>query len=393
MKQRIITAFFAILIIACKVSAQQTSVVITADSLASGNNKEVFKSFFQLAFNRLTGPDKEISFTSNPFAVMARANPQMLVDEYYMAHKRLRKLNFSFSVKLDSSYNFNGFSSGIKYALVNKRDETISENFLKIVATNEKTEEFSALNLALNGFISNFPLSPVDSQKIIRNQITEFIRGKINFNQLDTAVQSKIKDIAKYLPLKKIADSIHANSAYNILEDRQNVYKKLKESFNNKVLWTIGISDTTYKDQFIFSNIILASELVKGIDGAKKNDIEINAKTKLQFIDDTLKAKSDLKRCVFSLEAGFNFVLKAKDADQGFFEIKLTGGYDHVFSSLYTNEERSRFSLNSTLRLRILKDFWIPLEIKYDPDLKRFSGALNFKANFSAISNFAQSFK
>src|SRR5687768_525040 len=87
-------------LIALTTSAQQP-LALTADSLASGNYKDIFKSFFQLAFNRFTSDNKELEFSSNPFAIMARANPKLLIDTSYVRYKNLRNLNFSFAAKLD----------------------------------------------------------------------------------------------------------------------------------------------------------------------------------------------------------------------------------------------------------------------------------------------------
>ena len=82
---------------------------LTADSLASGNYKDVLTSFFQLAFDKLTGKNKELKFSSNPYAIMLRANPELAIDSAYIRHKVLRNLNFNFSLKLDTSYKFNAF--------------------------------------------------------------------------------------------------------------------------------------------------------------------------------------------------------------------------------------------------------------------------------------------
>jgi hypothetical protein len=105
--------------------------VLTADSLATGNYKDVLNSFFQLAFDRLTSPDKSIRFTGTPFAVMAKLDTTLLVDTSYTKYRTLRNLNYTFAVRLDTAYKFNGFSSGIKYAIINKRDETVSKAFVK----------------------------------------------------------------------------------------------------------------------------------------------------------------------------------------------------------------------------------------------------------------------
>src|SRR3982751_5635416 len=110
-------------------------LIFTADSLATGNYKDVLSSFFQLAFNNFTGPNKELRFTSNPFAVMAKWDSTLLIDTNYYRYRHLRKLNFSFAGKLDSAYRFNGFSSSIKYALVDQRDITVSREFISAAYT------------------------------------------------------------------------------------------------------------------------------------------------------------------------------------------------------------------------------------------------------------------
>src|ERR1700758_3976836 len=63
--------------------------VLTADSLASGNTKDVLTSFFQLAFNKLTGPNKELDFTSNPFALMLKSDTTLAVDTNYVKYRAL----------------------------------------------------------------------------------------------------------------------------------------------------------------------------------------------------------------------------------------------------------------------------------------------------------------
>ena len=52
--------------------------ILTADSLATGNYKDVLNSFFQFAFDRLTSPDKTLKFTGTPFAVMAKLDTVLL---------------------------------------------------------------------------------------------------------------------------------------------------------------------------------------------------------------------------------------------------------------------------------------------------------------------------
>ena len=66
-------------------------------------------------------------------------------------------------------------------------------------------------------------------------------------------------------------------------------------------------------------------------------------------------------------------------------EIKFSGSYYHNFATLYANERRDSLTINGTLRVRILEDIWIPLEIKYDPKSGNVFGFLNIKANFTGL--------
>ena len=358
---------------------------LTADSLATGNYKDVLTSFFQLAFDNLIGKNKEMRFTTNPYAVMAKLDTTLLKDKYYYQYRHLRDLNFAFAVKLDTSYKFSGFSSGIKYALVNKRDETVSRVFLDMVSTDKRTEELFALNLDLEAFISG--LSP-DDQNRIRDQKTKFFTGQINFDQLDPAFRKKIEDLARDKNSEYLLATIQRDPRFNMKKTSEEIYNAYKAYFNNRLLWTIGVSDTTYNNQFMFSNVVLTSELVKGIDSLKTADLELNVKTALQYVDDTVKTGRDLQRSIFSLEPGINFVLKTRHTLKSFFEFKLSGSYYHTFSTLYQNEKRDRLSINGTLRVRILNDIWVPLEIKYDPDTGNVFGLLNVRVNFSALDKF-----
>ena len=105
--------------------------LITADSLASGNYKNVLSSFFQLAVNNLTGTNKELHFVANPFAIMLRGDSTLAVNTNYLnkINRFWRRLNFDLDAKLDSAYHFNGFSIGIKFDLLNKRDISMSRAF------------------------------------------------------------------------------------------------------------------------------------------------------------------------------------------------------------------------------------------------------------------------
>lgn len=356
---------------------------LTADSLASGNYKDVFKSFFQLALNKFTSDNKEIQFTSNPFAVMAKMNKSLLVDTNYLRYTHLRNLNFSFAAKLDSSYRFNGFSSGIKYALVNKRDETVSRAF--VVSAFNANDEFNKLNNGLEQFISTIDMN--DPRRVkYREQKTKLFRGEINFSQLDPSLQAVMKEVALKNNALHFLQLLEEDPKLNIRKASQQTYDSLKTLFQNKLLWTAGISDTTYKNQFLFSNVLLSTEMVKGVvQPSAVCNVELNIKSSYQFLDDVLRSGHDLRRQVFNFEPGLNLVIKTRRTQYSWAEFKLSSSYARTVRGMYAGEKRDSLSINGTIRIRVFSDIWIPLEIKYDPDSGNVFGFLNVRANFTAL--------
>lgn len=359
--------------------------LITADSLAGGNYKDVFKSFFQLAFNKLTGPKKEIQFTSNPFALMAKANPKLLVDTNYIKYTALRNINFAFSVNLDSSYRFNGFSSGIKYAIINKRDYTISRAF--VIEAFNANKEYGQLARALAAYAT----ANYSGDQLTRfvDQVNKLLAGKLTFDKIDKSLQEEIKRYAKEQSSVYFLNLITNDPKVDFKKASQQSFDKIKKTFENKLLLTIGLSDTTYKDQFFFSNILLKTELLKGMGNAKPgSNWEFNIQAAVNFLDDTLSGGRDLKRTILNFEPGINWVIRNKANEQSFLEFKCSGSYNHNFTRLYVKEKRDSITFNATLRIRIINDVWIPLEIKYDPKSGNVFGFLNVRANFTGLGKF-----
>lgn len=360
----------------------QKTPIITADSLASGNYKDVFKSFFQLAFDKLTGPKKEIQFTSNPFALMARANPELLVDTNYIKYTALRNLNFSFSLHLDTAYKFNGFSSAVKYAIINQRDYTISRAF--VIEAFNANREFFALSKALGAYAAK-TFTGNESDRFV-DQVNKLLSGKLTFNKVDPVVQDQIKLFAKEQNSVYFLNLIANDPNVDFKKASQQSFDEIKKTFESKLLWTVSLSDTTYKDQFFFSNIVLKSELLKGIGTPRRGfNLEYNVQAGLNLVDDTLAKGRDLKRVIFNFEPGINCVIRGRDTKLSYLEFRFSGSYNHNFATLYAKEKRDGITVNATLRIRLIGDIWLPLEIKYDPGSGNVFGIINVRVNFTGL--------
>jgi hypothetical protein len=327
-----------------------------------------------------------------------KSDPALAVDSNYFKYRALRKLNFGFGLKLDSSYRFNGFSSGIKYAFINRRDSTTSKLLFKRLIEDSLNIERDTLTIYLKKYADSAFASATDptspnhtsdlvSKKEFNKNINRLFDSVIAFNKLDTTFQKAVLKIAstqKLYVLNKLLKKTPQTILFNVNTE---TFQQLKDRIKNELLWTVGVSDTTYKDQFFLSNLLLISELSKGIleprPGA--NNLELNIKGACNFLKDTLRSQKNLKRVIFSFESGVNWVIRNKNNDKSFFELKMSGSYFHNFGSLYKDETRDRIMMNGTIRIRIYEDIWVPLEVKYDPKNGNVFGFLNVKANFTGL--------
>jgi hypothetical protein len=369
--------------------SSNVKAVLTADSLATGNWKDVLTSFFQLSFDKLTGQRKELNFQSNPFAILLRANPDAAIDTNYHKYKILRKLNFGFGLNLDSSYRFNGFSSGVRYALINKRDTTTSKLLFRGLGNDSLNIQINALQVAMEKRIETaFPgdANLERRQKLFASLNTLMNDKTVPFNKLDSAFQTMVKETAKSENLGWVLNLVSKKPQVSLAKESELHFIDLKKELQNALLWTVSLTDTTYKSQFFFSNILLKTELLKGIGKYKPgSNIELNMQAGVNFVDDSTVNGRDLKRSLLHFEPGFNWVFRNRVNDQSFFELKFSGSYMHNFGNLYRNERRDSVTVNATLRVRIIGDIWIPLEIKYDPRSGNVFGFLNVRANFNGF--------
>jgi len=370
--------------------AQDVSTIFTADSLASGNVKDVLTNFYQLASNNLTGPNKEFNFSSNPFAIMLKNNPGLAVDTEYYKYKYLRKLNFNFGVKMDPSNQFNGFSVGTKYALINQRDTTTSALLFMKLGEDPLSKERNILNKSLgeyaSGAFSKDSLGEAEEMSFFSKENMLFQNDKMAFNKFDTSFQRIVIAVAEKEKLTNILKIINDNPCSNISAESEKIFDKLKNSIKNSLLWTVGVSDTTYKDALFFSNILFYSELSKGVFQQKRgSNIELDIKSSLNLVDDTLTLSHNLRRSIFNFEPGLNWVIRNKANDQSFFELKFSGSYGHNFSALYTDEQRDVITINTTFRVRVMADTWIPITLKYDTNTGTVFGFFNITMNFTGL--------
>jgi len=262
-----------------------------------------------------------------------------------------------------------------------------------MVVNDTLVKQLNTLNLLIAANISNIGAPGSAEQIAAAKEYAAFTKGTKNFGELSKAIKDTILAVLnKNDSTKRLYDYLKGNDKFNMKKTADSIYKDFKDNFNKNLLWTVGVTDTTYKNQFVFSNIVFGSDLVKGLNkySTAKNELELNIHSHLQLVDDTLKAGRDLKRAVFNFEPGVNLAFKTKFSKKSYLEIKFSGSWYHNFSYLYANEERDRIMANATVRLRVFNDIWIPIDIKYDPKNGNLLGFVNVRANFKALAGAAK---
>ena len=479
--------------------------VLTADSLSSGNYKDILTSFYQLAVDNLTGPNKEFRFTTNPYAILLKNNPELAIDTSYWKYRHWRKLNVSLDAKMDSSNHFNGIDLGITYALVDHRDIATNTAFTKAYLKGKNSDvQWDSVHILAAGAIANltvtdtaqefmlnrqldslgtmpaFPYKNIDSMLQVNILIEALHFGIVNlltaknrlqtatnayaalrkedsatfkkidsilrkddiptipaahlkdtlhlaleaayydpadstkkFSDLDLRLRTLIHTIAQNRGFTAVTDTLKKDSSFSIYKIKTTAFYKLKDSFQTRGLWTIGISDTSYSDGNLAKNLQFNTEWATKIhfdgggwpwkwfskkDTTGKNsspgnvDLEWDFKANVNFMADTTQPGNNLRRQSWYMEPGINLVIRNK-SKQSFLEFKTSGGITDVFNGRYKNEQALDVALIGTLRVHIINDIWLPLQIKYDPKTGNVFGFLNVTYNFTGLGSLTKTKK
>jgi hypothetical protein len=365
-------------------SGQNTSPInpiLTADSLSSGNYKDVLTSFFRLGLRDLTGPNRQVDFSSNLFAIMLKQNPNLDIDTNYVKYKLARNTNIDLGIKMNDGNRFNGGSLGIKYAIINRRDYTVSKEFISLALA--KNHDLFILNDELSRVRAG--IADPALRTLFRDQTDKFFNdSSFTYDKLDPRIKKIVIQTARDSNLIYFINLVNNNPNVCINKNAIEEYNKVKNSFQNKALWTASINLKSYDDQFQLSNLNLTTEFLKGVVNPKAlSNLEVNLKANLEIVDDSAHIGRDLNRTIFSAEGGLNWVMKGWAEDQSFIEFKLTASENYILAGLYKEETNQLFTLNGTLRIRVSNNISIPIEIKYDPKTGNVFGFLNITSNFT----------
>lgn len=334
----------------------------------SGNYREVLNSFFQLVSNNLTNESKSLELNFTLYDLKSIFNKNLKTDYGYVKETTSRNLQFNLKGNFNGEFKEAGYTGGITYAIVNKRDkglaeftqeietiyddlqvsmDSITSRIIKTIPSEEMSYKMKALNEMAKEFINNQTINSKDYDPLLYNQFM----GLINNYTTEFKVENDPKATAQKLD--------NAKTAY---------YKNLDQ----KPLWTIYMDGSV--DNGDFSGSSIGTTYLRG-----GRWYEIDARAKFIHTD-TLS--SGLSRNELNLKAGVNFKVWKDSNERSLFEVKGYGEYNSIFKNVLPDEDRNKILANVDFRIRLSDDLWVPITVKYDIENSNLLGFLNITYNF-----------
>lgn len=357
----------------------ENALVKKNENSKSGNYKDIFSSFFQLASENFDPKTKSLNFNSTLFAIKSQANPELLKDINIRQAGFSRNFQFNVKLDMDNDYKYKGFTGGFTFAIINGRDKSLA--ILTDSKYGELHEKFKKMLVSVRKELVTEMSSLGDPE---RQKATDDLDEEIeNIKNAKEPTNSSICNniIAKYDKSNSILEGYSDKDIKTLVSHLKKLKDLEYEKIDAKPLWTVsadGTANTEGKfNKASFGTIFLV--------GNKKAWNEIDLRAKLTYTD-TLKLEH-LPRTGFNANAGMNFKIGKDSSQKSYFEVKIYGEYNAIFNNLIAEEKKNNFLANSDIRIRLTDDLWIPITVKYDTNKANFLGFLNVTYNFNPLSN------
>ncbi len=349
---------------------------LTSDSIyskvseaKSGNWKDVITDFMQASLKDLAGENKSFQFKATLFSLKSQVDSTLLIDYNYANQKFSRNFQIAIGLNLDNDYKFKGFKYGFDWAVINKRDSTVAN------VSKELTEMFKTNNSNLINSVQKYA---VDLQRSGRKQ-----------QEIDLLVTHLNDLMAKgqYIPRDDLPKDFLPFLPSEYDSRSKEFEKKIKnelDKIKRQPLLTIGFHSNFQKNSKFLDEFDANMVYLQGLKTKNGSKMEIDFRNQFKAKDSI--TTSVIKRKEFSSQLGLNISI-LKKINRSLIEFKPNVEFKRIVSGLMEDEKNNQFLANADVRVRILKNLWLPLILKYDIENNNFFGFLNVSFNFDAIKN------
>ncbi|KUJ62120.1 hypothetical protein AR687_08835 [Flavobacteriaceae bacterium CRH] len=348
--------------------------IVEIEKSKTGNFKDAFYNIIQLTTKNFSEDEKSLELNTTLFKIIYNSELSEISDLTILKSYVLRNFQINAKTNFDKNFKYNGISGGITFAVINNRDNATIKLAKTIYGKNREAfmEEFRTIQSDLSAGKpegKDLDLLNNASDTILNGYIYDSSKNPY-YDQIQIEFKKRKKFDGKAIETDEITDYIKA-----LNQLRQSEIKKIE----SKVLWTFSADGSTNTDGK-FDKYSIGTVFLKGIPNTNE---EIDIRGKFTYADTTL-----VKRSAFNGKVGLNMIiLRNKQENISCFEIKVLGEYNKIFKNLLPDEEDETISANAEFRIRLAKDFWIPITIKYDTEKSNFLGFLNVTYNFGDFKN------
>lgn len=360
-----------------KMFSQNTTIDVIENG-RTGNFKDAFYNIIQLTTKNLSDDEKSLELNTTLFKIIYNADLSNISDLTISKSYFLRNFQINAKANLDENYKYKGFSGGFTFAIVNKRDKAIinlaktnyGQNRESFITIFQQTQATLAVGLA------------DDSPELeLLNEASDNLLNSIEYDATENPYYDLIQ--AEFTRVASTLGNPEGNPSFSndisiFISTLAQLRKSEMDKIDGKPLWTLAADGTTNVDGK-FNKCSVSTVFLKGID---KSGDQIDVRGTFTYDEDTLPT---MPRTIFNGKAGLNFVLlRNKLENISCFEVKALGEYTKIYKNVLPDEDDETISANAEFRIRLAKDFWIPITVKYDIENSNFLGFLNLTYNFGS---------
>jgi hypothetical protein len=370
--------YILLLTLFCSSMFSQQTAINNIEKGRTGNFKDAFYNIIQLTTKNLTEDEKSLELNTTLFKIMYNADLEEVKDLTINKSYFLRNFQINAKVNLDENYKYNGFSGGFTYAVVNKRDKATINLAKTLYGTSREifmtqfAQIQSTLATGLQDGSPELDMLNEASDNILNDNLEELDDTKNPYYKLINEEFAKVTSNLK----NPDGTPLNTDDISSFINTLSQLRKSEMDKIDGKALWTIAADGSTNTDGK-FNKCSVSSVYLKGID---KSGDQIDVRGTFTYDDDTLV---NMPRTTFNGKAGLNFVLLKNRVDEvSCFEVKALGEYTKVYKNVLPDEDDEIITANAEFRIRLAKDFWIPITVKYDIENANLLGFLNLTYNF-----------
>jgi len=356
----------------------------------SGNLIDVFAGFYQFAFKSIDVNEKSLDLNSTLFSLVKNYDEDILNTKNRSSIVFLRNFQINAKLNLDDKLNFNGYSVGFTYALLNKRDKgfiDLDENL---------KEQINELDLLMVNATTKIITAEMDSYRTKNNkEMSSSEMNKLSDDISEVSTSIRNGENVENPKLQQYYDDVKKELNKEIINN--NYFQNLKNKNNNNLVNIDSVNthlqdlkDDYIKDLEKKPFLSISPSAITDKDG-KLNQAsaemvflvgnrfgEFDVRAKYNYLD---TISPSMPRSIFNGKIGYNFKVLTKGV-KSFFEIKAYGEYNKIFKNVLTNEKEETILANADFRIRLTDDVWIPITVKYDTETSNFLGFLNVTYSF-----------